>query len=73
MWAEEVEQWLGLAPAELLVISHATDALDQRAPLPRVVVTSFRMATMLRTQLDAVRFGGALTLTRALLLPLALP
>jgi len=37
--------------------------------LPRVVVTSFRMATMLRTQLDAVSL--TLTLTLALTLPLA--
>ena len=28
-----MEQWLGLTPAELHVISHATDALDQ-APRP---------------------------------------
>ena len=45
-----------LVCTRLQVISHATDALDQRrlASPPRVVVTSFRMAAMLRTQLAAV-------------------
>ena len=55
MWAEEIEKWLPelLAPSDILVLRGATDALQQDAPTPKVVVTSFRMASVLRASLGA--------------------
>ena len=54
MWAEELERWLAPSPlsrADVWLIAGSGDALHQDAPTPKLVITSFRMATVLRTGL----------------------
>lgn len=55
MWAEELERWLPelLCPADVRLIASSSDALHQDEPTPKLVVTSFRLATILRAALGA--------------------
>ena len=50
MWAEELEGWLPelIAPGDVRLIATSSDALHQDEPTPKVLLTSFRLATMLR-------------------------
>ena len=46
-WAEEAEVWLGsaLGPEDLHVMYDASDALGEVRPLPKLLITSFKMAS----------------------------
>ena len=55
MWADELESWLPelLAPGDVRLIASSSDALHQDEATPKVVLTSFRLATLLQASFQA--------------------